>query len=1090
MSLADSVERARELLRRSGRVSLRLLRRELALDDETLALVAEELTEVQRVAVRQGDVLAWSEHPQAPSTIEASTAPAPVDAERRQLTVLFCDLVDSTRLAAGLDAEDWRALVQRYHAAAGEVIARFEGHVAQYLGDGILAYFGWPRAHEDDAERAVRAGLGIVEAVRPDLSVRIGIHTGPVVVGEIGDGARRETLAMGDTTNVAARLQGIAEPDAVLMSSSTLRLVSGIFVVRDLGAQALKGKDEPVPAYRVVQPSGMRSRLDAAAGRLTPLVGRDVELATLVDRWERVVDGQGQSVLVIGEAGVGKSRLVYQLRAWLKDVPHTWLECTCTPYTRDTAFSPIIELLQQGLVFQRDESPEGKHAKLERGLALAGLVDARSLRLISAFLGLPPLPGASSFELGPELARRETMDVLLAWNLALSEIQPLVLAVEDLHWADASSLELIGRLIEQSATARVLMVATARPEFVPSWPPRSNLATVQLARLTRRQARAMVRTVAEEALDEDTVEAIVSRADGVPLYVEELTKTVVEPGSARGVDEIPATLQDSLMARLDRLSAAKEVAQRAAVLGREFSYGLLAATAGVEEAALQRALVQLTEVEVLFGRGVPPQATYSFKHALLQEAAYESLLKRTRQELHARVVAVLTRAAEPDAEVVARHAEAAGLVFEAATYFQRAGEQAQARSADEEAIAHLRRALALVAEFTGDAERTRRELKLQLMLGASLNAVRGYSHAESGAAYERATALAEAGGEARDLAEALVGWTRYLYTTADQERCFLLAERAIELAERTRDDVTLVAAHVTAGVPRFQRGELAAALAHLAGAIRAYVPTPRQRYFGGDDPGVTAYAYAAWTLWFHGLADQARERAREAVEMGRRVHHPISVAKGLAFEACVFGLIRDHDHQMQRAEEAIALSEKHGFPLWAGVGHLCRGNARVAGGDGPGGVAEMEAGLRLAAGTGNQAGAPGILGLLAQARATAGQHDAALGAIAAAFAISERTGQRFYDAELVRLHAELSLSSKPGSEPDAEARLRRALEIARRQDCHTFELRAATSLARLWRDQGKHPDAHDLLAPIYAWFTEGFDTLDLVEAKALLGELG
>jgi predicted ATPase len=376
------------------------------------------------------------------------------------------------------------------------------------------------------------------------------------------------------------------------------------------------------------------------------------------------------------------------------------------------------------------------------------------------------------------------------------------------------------------------------------------------------------------------------------------------------------------------------------------------------------------------------------------------------------------------------------------------------------------------------------------MLGASLNAVRGYSHAESGAVYERATALAEAGEEPRDLAEALVGWTRFLYSTSDQMRSLALADRAIALAEETGDDVTLVAAHVTAGVPRFQRGELVSALAHLNGAIRAYVPMPRQRYFGGDDPGVTSYAYAGWTLWFLGWSDQARQRAREAVEMGRRVHHPISVAKALAFEAILHGLTGDSERQREGAAEAIALSEKHSFPLWAGVGHVFHGAARIAAGELEGADAEVQEGLQLAAGTGNQAGAPGILGFLIRTRLRAGQLDTALAGLSVAFAIAEKTGQHFYDAELLCLKAELALATKPGSEPDAEPLLQQAIGMARGQECHVFELRAATSLARLWRDQGRRTEARELLAPVYAWFTEGFDTLDLIEARALLEELG
>ncbi len=651
-------------------------------------------------------------------------------------------------------------MVTRYHATARAAVERFGGHVAQLLGDGLLVYFGWPTAREDDPERAIRAGLAMLDAMGPlnaelalpdgvRLAVRIGMHTGAVVVA--ADGA-----IFGDTANIAARVQSAAEPETVVITAATQRRVAGMFVVEERGPEMLKGVREPVVLYRVVQPSGMRSRLDVAAGRLTRFVGREVELATLVERWERAADGEGQNVLVVGEAGVGKSRLAYQLRERLATVPHTWLECGASPYTEGTPFHPVMALVAQGLAFTPADTPAEKVEKIARGLR--DLATPESVALLADFLGLPP---PTPFALNPDVQRRKTMELLAQWNLAISAIQPLVLLVEDLHWCDASSLELLGRIIAQGATARVLFVATARPEFTAPWPARSNLTSVQLARLTKRQARDMIATLAGTALPVATLDALVARADGVPLYVEELTKAMAEPGAARGVEAIPASLADSLMARLDRLSAAKEVAQRAAVLGREFGYPLLAAVAGMDDAGLCQGLARLVDAEIVFQRGEPPEATYTFKHALVQEAAYESLLKRTRQQLHGRVVDVLRErfpervAAEP--EVVARHAEAAGRSDDAITYYGRAGERAQARSAHEEAIGQLRKAIVLLETRPAGAERDARELSLQLALGGSLVAARGYSHPETEAAYERAAALAEAAGDAARLGVARTG---------------------------------------------------------------------------------------------------------------------------------------------------------------------------------------------------------------------------------------------------------------------------------------------------------------------------------------------
>ncbi len=512
-------------------------------------------------------------------------------------------------------------------------------------------------------------------------------------------------------------------------------------MVEDLGPQALKGVREPVRLYRVVQPSGVRSRLAVAAGRLTRFVGREVELATLVERWGRARAGQGQNVVVLGEAGVGKSRLVYQLRERLAAVPHTWLECGATPYTAGTPFHPVIALVAQGLAFAPEDTAAEKVEKVERGLG--GLATAQTVALLADLVGLPQ---PKRLQLSPELQRRKTIELMAQWTLAISALQPLVLLVEDLHWCDPSSLELLGHLVAQSPTARVLLLVTARPDFTPPWPAGEHTTTLPLPRLTERETRDMVMALAGEVLPVGTLDALVARADGVPLYVEELTRSVVEPGTTRNVEAIPATLADSLMGRLDRLSATKEVAQRAAVLGREFTYPLLAAVPGLEEAAPRHGLARLVEAEIVFARGEPPAATYTFKHALVQEAAYGSLLKRTRQQLHARVAQVLEErfpervASEP--ELIARHYDQAGLAMPAIAYYQRAGERAAERSANEEAIGHLRRALALVGTLPETRERQQRELGLQMAIGAPLGASRGISHPECEGAYARARELA------------------------------------------------------------------------------------------------------------------------------------------------------------------------------------------------------------------------------------------------------------------------------------------------------------------------------------------------------------
>jgi tetratricopeptide (TPR) repeat protein len=720
------------------------------------------------------------------------------------------------------------------------------------------------------------------------------------------------------------------------------------------------------------------------------------------------------------------------------------------------------------------------------------MAPAEAVPLVADFLGLPPPDGYAPLAMNPDVQRRRTMELLTAWTLALAEGQSLVLLIEDLHWCDPSSLELFGRVITQSATARILLVGTARPEFSSPWPARSNITTLPLARLTKRQAREMIGALAGRSLSGEMVDALVTRADGVPLYVEELMKGVEEPNMARGVDAIPATLADSLMARLDRLSAAKEVAQRAAVLGREFSYALLAAVAEMDEAALRQGLARLVEAEILFVRGEPPSATYTFKHALVQEAAYGSLLKRTRQQLHGRVVDILVErfgervAAEP--ELVARHAESAGRIDDAITYYGGAGERAQARSAHEEAIRQFRKANALLETRPAGADRDARELTVQLSLGESLMAARGYAHAEAAAAYERVAALAETAGDAARLGVARIGLAICYFTRGEIERGRALLAEVVAVAEARGDREQAFIGYANVATPELFQGKFASSLAHCEQAI-AYDSVPHHgRVRGvGADAAAVALTCAAQNLWHLGRPDAALTRAREAVALARRLDHPFSLAFTQFFETAVHVVRRDVSAWRECAAEVTALSEMQGFPLWLGAGRAYHAAARVVAGD-PAALPEIMEGLALAAETGNQTGAPVLFLLLAEAQQAAGQLPEAQGTVATAFAVAAQTGQLFCNADLHRLDGDLLVATS-GPADEAAARYHRALSISREQGARSLELRAATSLARLLRDQGKRAEAHALLAPIYGWFTEGFETGDLIAAKALLVEL-
>ena len=675
--------------------------------------------------------------------------------------MLFCDLVGSTALSAQLDPEELREVVRAYQDTCAKVIARFEGHIAQYLGDGLLVYFGYPLAHEDDAQRAVRAGLGMLEALGQlttrlaqergvHLAARLGIHTGLVVVGDVGGGTRQEQLALGETPNLAARLQGIAAPNTLVISAATLQLLGGFFAYQALGTRPVKGIAQPLEVYQVLYESTARSRLEAAGSTgLTPLVGREQEVGLLRERWAQVKDGLGQVVLLSGEAGIGKSRLVQVLKEQVATEPQAWLTpCQCSPYHQNSALYPMIDLLERvALRFEREESPQQKLSKLEGFLVQYGLPLAETVPLLAALLSLPLTADYAPLAMSPAQQKQKTLQALLTILLRIAAQQPVLFVMEDLHWVDPTTLELLSLLVDQGPTARILALWTFRPDFSPPWTGRSHLTQVTLPRLPRQQATEMTDRVAHgKALPAEVVEQVVAKTDGVPLFVEELTKMVLESGLLQEREDryeltgplpplaIPTTLHDSLMARLDRLATVKGLAQLGATLGREFSYELLQAVSPWDEGTLQRGLHQLVEAEFLYQRGLPPQATYLFKHALIQDAAYQSLLRSTRQQYHQRIAQVLEarfpELCETQPELLAQHYTEAGLMAQAVPYWQRAGQRAIERSANVEAVAHLTKGLELLVTLPDTPERAQQELGLQTTLGPALMATKGYAAPE------------------------------------------------------------------------------------------------------------------------------------------------------------------------------------------------------------------------------------------------------------------------------------------------------------------------------------------------------------------------
>jgi len=1050
-----------------------------------------------------------------PSAVPPVAPKPPSEAERRQLTVLFIDLVGSTRLAAWLDPEDLRGVIAAYQTACSRVIRRYEGHVARYMGDGVLAYFGWPRAHEDDAERAVRAGLELVQTIatlavaeRP-LAARVGIATGLVVVGDLaGEGADRGAV-VGETPNLAARLQAIAEADSVVIAEATQRLVGGLFDLADLGTPEIKGFGGTVKAWRVLHEAAAESRFEALhATELTPLVGRDEELHLLISRWQRARDGEGQVVLLSGEPGIGKSRLVRALRERLIGEPHTSLSHYCSAYHAHSALYPVIGLLERASGFERDDASGAKLAKLERLVAQSTSDPSAVMPLLAALLSIPvdrPNPPPA---LTPQRQKQRTLEILVEQLESLARRQPTLAVYEDVHWVDPSTVELLDLVIERAQRWPILVLITFRPEFTPPWTGHAHVTQLSLSRLTRRDGAALVERVSGgKPLPDEVLCQILAKTDGVPLFVEELTKTMLESGLLADAGDryalsgplpplaIPATLQDSLMARLDRLALVKEVAQTAAAIGREFPHDLLAAVCSLPETRLSDALDQLVGSELVFRQGTAVNATYTFKHILVQDAAYQSLLKSKRQQLHTRIAKALEESlperAHNQPEVLAYHFTEGGLAKQAVGYWLKAGQRAIRHSANAEAISHLSKGLDLAGSLPAESERAGCELDLRIALGPALISAKGQAAPEVEANYARARALCAEADDRPRLFTALRGLYIYYLVKGQIGAATELGQELLELAEASRDPGDMVEAHRALCATSMYRGQLARALAQGREGLALYDPDAHgaHAYSYGVEPSVALGVYTAWTSWFLGFPTAALERAEDVCRRASASGHPYSLAQALVFACYVHQSRRDPQKTMERADSALVVAGEQGFPVWAALMAILRGWSLVMLEKSSGGLDELRSGLAAYRSTGAEVAETYLLSLLAEAEAAVGLHDQALATVDQALRSVARTGIRCWESELNRLNGQIVLERDRANEGAAEASLRRAIEIAQVQEARSWELRAATSLARLWAEQGKRAQARDLLAPIHAWFTEGFDTADLEHARALLDEL-
>ncbi|MBH5398732.1 AAA family ATPase [Bradyrhizobium sp. CNPSo 4010] len=1067
-------------------------------------------------ALRAGSISATIPVTAAPTAVSEKAAPAP-EAERRQLTVMFVDLVDSTALAARLDPEEMAELLRAYQSAVAAAIARFEGHVAKYMGDGVLAYFGYPRAHEDEAERAVRAGLAAVAAMHglgsahgKTLAARVGIATGPVVVGElIGEGAAREETVVGDTPNLAARLQTLAEPGTVVISTRTRELIGGLFELAELSVQILKGFPVPVRAWRVIGEGAAESRFEALHGAgLTPLVGREHEIGLLLEHWERAKEGDGQVVLLTGEPGIGKSRLVRALRGRLANEPHTALSHYCSPHHQTSPLNPVIGLLERAAGFAADDPAAARLDKLEALLALSSDDVTKVAPLLAAVLSLETNTRYPPLEMSPHRQKERTLEALVDQVLGLARHRPVLALYEDVHWADPTSLELLDLLVDRVQGAPVLVLITFRPEFAPPWTRHAHVTALTLSRLSRRQGAAIVaRLSGGKALPAAVLDQIVAKTDGVPLFVEELTRTVLETNLLRDEGDhyaltgplppmaIPTTLQESLLARLDRLAPAREVAQVAAAIGREFSHELLAMTAQLSESELQAALDDLVGSGLVFRRGTPPQATYSFKHALVQDAAYATLVRPKRQRLHARIAAALeqhfSETGQTQPELLAHHFSEAGLIAPAIDHWLKAGQAEIARSATAEAITQLSKGLELIPALSDDAARWRRELELEVALGVALMAAKGWAAPEVGQANARARDLCERLGDTSRLFPVLYGEWVFHVVRAELEAGRTAGEDLLRRAQEQNDVAAETIGNRIVGTAELLRGELAAARDHLERTLALYDPSAHRSlaFLFAQDPRVAGLSVLSWGLFALGYPEQAQARSEQALTDAKELSHRNTLGYALLYGCILSQLRHDIDEARDRANALIALAAEQDSPHFLGAGIIIRGWTLGEVGDFGAGIAQIRDGLATWQATGAGFLVPYFRSLLAEVHGRSGAVNEGLDLMTEALDRVEETGERWFEAELHRMLGELMLRLPRQDPTAAEARFEHAAATARQQGAKLWELRATLCLARLWMQQRRRGEAHDLLSPLYGQFTEGFGTPDLQAARVLLREI-
>ena len=1053
-----------------------------------------------------------AEHQPAGSTTSISnTAASPSallqqrEAEFRQITVMFCDLVGSTQLSETLDPEDLQKIIDAYRAECNTAISRYGGEVARYFGDGVMAFFGWPRAHEDDALRAVHAALEIVSRVLKvsgpvTLACRVGICSGPVVVGEIANSTASGSMdAVGETPNIAARLQTLATANTVLISESTRRLVSAAFDLRDLGPQELRGITAPVHAYRIHAARNAASRFEAAhAESLTPLIGRSSELSLLLDRWKKVKEGDGQVILLSGIPGVGKSRLLYELKSHIQEEPHLFLLHQCSPYHSQSAFFPVIEQIEQAAQVTAREADADKIAKLRAYLPRLSDSPTEPLLLIAKLLSISVEIDREQLELTPQQIKNRTINALVGMLLAFASQRPTVCVFEDAHWLDPSTLELLELIISRIDHARVLLIVSCRPEFRPTWVAHPSVTTHSLTRLSHTEVKNMIQDLLRGgSAPQQLIDQIIQKTDGVPLFIEELTNSILSaPSRTQDSSErtaqpallkVPETLSDALMERLDRVAPSRRLAQIAALIGREFSYNLLSAVSQINEDDMQSALSLLEQADIIYRVSISPSVRFAFKHALLRDAIYDSLLRSKRQQIHADIATILERdypeLTENQPEVLAHHYQEAGNHPLAIRCWLASGQRALTRSANIEAIASFRMALQILNVLPETPDRKKQEIAIQLALGIPLIAVQGYASAETREAFSRAHALCLQFGNIPEYFQAVFGLWGHSWMSGKNDDALGMADEFLSQAQLLSEIVPLMVAHRMMGSTLLTVGDFKSSANHFEETIRLSISKGKQplNNLYMVEPQVASLLLLSWDLWFLGHPDQSLSRVSEALALAHDLGHQYTVAFAYYMASVVHLLRGDAARAFETAGKSIETSQEQRFSLYAILSRISRGRAIGDLGRLDEARAEIAHGIEEARRNGVGFMLPMMDSWLADTHSKAGENEYALSIVERALA---NIGQgRSWEAELHRQRAQILFALNPSQVREVESQLKKSIEVARSQNAKSLELRAVTSLAELWRTQGRSNEARALLEPICSWFDEGADTADLRRAR-------